>query len=132
MAIPSYAIDNGLICLLCARFDFVEYILYMSTKKWSYMICPECLKECDRKDFLMGNKTCYRCVYQKKKGKTKSKEIKKIYCRICESEIIIDKSTKQRHRTIFCSEACYIIGRKNQCRDHWTRKLREVVPLYQQ
>ncbi len=103
----------------------------MSTKKWSDMICQECLKNYDVKDFLMGNKTCFRCVYQKKKGKVKLEEIKKIYCRICDSEILIDNLNKQRHRTIFCSETCYIIGRKIQCRDHWTRKLRNTVPLYQ-
>jgi len=128
MAIPSYAIDNGLVCLLYAQFDIDEYILYMSTKKWSDMICEECLIDCKEKDFLMGNKCCYRCVYNKKKGKEKRKKTPISYCRICHKEIINSEDDKNP-RKVFCSDDCYVIGQKEMCTQHWTRTFRKEFPL---
>ena len=127
MAIPSYAVSDGLVRLLYARFDIDEYILYMSTKKWSDMICENCLIDCKEKDFLMGNKTCYRCVYNKKKEKTKISKKNKHCCRICQNEII---NSEQNTRKVFCSQNCYLIGQRDMCRHHWTRILRKEVPLY--
>jgi hypothetical protein len=94
------------------------------------MICEECLNEYPVKDFLMASKSCFRCVYKKKKGNKKTKEKEKVYCKVCESEIRSDKLPEHRYRSVFCSESCYAIGQQLHCREHWTRKLRKQCQLY--
>lgn len=94
------------------------------------MICKECLKDRDNKDFIASQKVCYKCIYNKKINKNKNNKKETNKCRICGNNIIFDESIKQRHRTIFCSEQCAIAGHKHHCRNYWTRNLKSKVPLY--
>jgi hypothetical protein len=102
----------------------------MSIKKWSAMICSECLNDCDNKDFIFGSKICYKCIYRKKTKNLKKQILEKIYCRTCHNEILRDEVNRKNNRTIFCSKDCYEVGQKFKCNNHWTRKLRKEFPLF--
>lgn len=95
------------------------------------MICPGCNKECEDRDFLMKQVVCYRCMYRLKteKDKKTKKERKKIFCRQCDKEILTDKYSKKRQRTIYCSQECYTIAHKIMAQNYWTKALREKVQL---
>jgi len=89
------------------------------------MFCEQCKKDHPDKDFLPKQTSCYRCVY-----KSKIKRCRKIdeykFCRICNSEIFVEKDCKFRQRNVFCSIECAEIGHKDQTMNHWTKKLRSI------
>lgn len=87
------------------------------------MICGNCNSERLESDFIKNQKYCFRCEYQKKiEMCVKKRTIKKVYCRLCGSEVISDASLKKRQRTVFCSERCSEMGYKISRNNHWSRK----------
>jgi len=97
------------------------------------MKCIECKKNLPKNDFMMGKKACYKCVYKFKTQKPPN--IKKApinYCRTCSDEIQFDENSKKRQRNIFCSNNCALLGQREKSNNHWTRKIRKIIPLYPQ
>lgn len=89
------------------------------------MICDRCNIERLITDFLKNHKFCYKCVYQEKIIKSKEKRTKKGFlCRCCGIEFFIDKTSKKRQRSVFCSQECALKGHKEQTNNYWTRKIK--------
>ena len=49
------------------------------------MICDCCNVDYPEKDFFLGQKICYRCVYKDKMEKKRKKGKEKVYCRVCKN-----------------------------------------------
>jgi hypothetical protein len=86
----------------------------MSIEKWRTMICPECNLERQEKDFLMNQKECYKCSYNKKVEESKRLRNTK-YCQLC-GKVITDKLRKA-----FCSVSCGNIGHRKLRNERWLR-----------
>jgi len=82
------------------------------------MICPECEKERDEKDFFVSKSECYKCVFSKKMKDLRNKKYVGL-CRICG-----DKCEKKRW--VYCSENCSAIGKKSQKERYWTLNVKSV------
>lgn len=86
------------------------------------MICDNCKNERLITDFINNQKFCYQCTYRIKLEKIKKKQPPKVlFCRVCKEEIINNNSSKTKHRSVFCSEACADIGHRESRRSYWTR-----------
>ena len=95
----------------------------MSTKNLGSMICPDCKKACDEKDFIQNQTSCFRCSYAKKKLTDSILKEETLKCKICQKELLLDSNLKKRQRTIYCSDSCAKQGRTEMNSNHWTRKL---------
>ena len=86
------------------------------------MICDNCKVDRLEDDFIKTQKFCYHCEYQKKKEKTVKKQKRsRIFCRICNEELIPIENLKKRQRTIFCSEDCALKGQRLLTSTYWMR-----------
>ena len=79
------------------------------------MKCKSCKFKKPKKDFLMGNKECYKCVYEKKLKNIKSVNI----CRICEKPC-------DSHRWVYCSAECSRQGDIQNNKDYWVKLVKKV------
>lgn len=94
----------------------------MSTKKLSIMICSDCNKDLDLKNFILNNISCYKCVYEKKKSLIKKKKIPSQYiCKTCGNKFSHEDSLKCKQRYTYCSKDCAMIGQKEKIKNHWMR-----------
>lgn len=76
--------------------------------------CGECREE---KDFLMGDKKCYKCVYKEKEESGLTK-LKKHLCRQC--QLVLDSAR------LYCSEECEYLWKKKQKASHWTKLVKSL------
>lgn len=74
------------------------------------MICPNCKKEKEPKDFLK-KEICYKCEYKRKKKEIKDKKI----CKICGTSL-------PDGRWKYCSDTCAKKGKRSK--RHWTCKVK--------
>lgn len=94
------------------------------------MFCDNCKKDRLVTDFIKNQEFCYHCEYQKKIEKSKEKRTdKKVFCRVCDKEVIQDKNLKKRQRTVFCSLECAQQGHKELSSNYWTRQVKSVVRI---
>jgi hypothetical protein len=83
-----------------------------------FVICLTCCADKNVKDFLMGKKECYKCVYERKINKENSKpKINK--CRVCTKNC-------SEHRWVYCSKKCAEIGELKQNREYWFNVIKSV------
>jgi predicted nucleic acid-binding Zn ribbon protein len=76
------------------------------------MFCPDCNIYRDKKDFILNQTSCYKCVYKKKTQRV-LKKLKK--CKIC--DILIDNPKKFS----YCSEECAEIGNLKIRHERWAQ-----------
>jgi len=66
-------------------------------------------------------------MYQIKLQNSKEKRTKKGFlCRCCGIEFAIDKTSKKRQRSVFCSEECAHKGHVEQKNNYWINKISKV------
>ncbi len=87
------------------------------------MICDNCKVDKLVNDFLNNSNICYKCIYQKKIEKTgEMRTEKQIPCRNCGKNLIMDKNSKKRQRTIFCCHECACWGYRNLTKNYLYKK----------
>src|SRR5690242_13896132 len=84
------------------------------------MICEKCSLDKDEKDFIKGQKECYKCRYKEKLKNCKSKKRIRL-CRECYQPI--PKEKNKISRRVYCSEKCAFIGHKKQNNEFWTKNI---------
>lgn len=85
------------------------------------MICGNCNKEREKKDFVLDQPYCAKCMYEIKLKMFKKTMLTKKLCRMCNKEISLYLHVKQRQRSIYCSEECALKGHAEMRSNHWTR-----------
>ena len=77
------------------------------------MICCQCKEDRNENDFLLENKSCYKCVYKKKLGKIKITR----KCRVC-NELLAG------NKWAYCSDECSSAGWAKQKKDYWVNHVK--------
>ena len=89
------------------------------------MLCEECKKDKEPKEFILRQRNCYKCIYKKK---IKACKEKKKICQECQ-KIIKFSFSKNKQRSKYCSEECARIAQKRQNDNYWTKKLRKSTSI---
>lgn len=88
------------------------------------MICSQCNKDLDSKNFLINADKCYKCIYDMKMSLQKGYKKTEFRCKTCNVKFKpteLDKGQQGRRRESYCSLDCAEIAKKEQINNHWMR-----------